>query len=115
MNIDDLKYGEYCGMNAIYTPTIEVSQKKIAKFFSKFDFLQVAKALCELAINLLDQNTNLYISTPYSNDTLCKAFNLAIRFAKLQEYGVFFTICGLSSTTNRHCKKLRKWSMYHTL
>ena len=81
MNIDDLKYGEYCGMNAIYTPTIEVSQKKIAKFFSKFDFLQVAKAICELAINLLDQNTDLYISTPYSNDTLCKAFNLAIRFA----------------------------------
>lgn len=140
MNINDFKYAEYCGTDVIYQPTINWSSKQVARFFSKFDFLYVAKAICELAKNLLNENNNLYRTTPYGNDTLCKAFYLAIKYANNsinvkdkipseKDLEIILRIAGgeidkkfnfISSTTNQICEDYtnqiaRTWCIFHEL
>lgn len=81
MSLEHLKYGDYSGVDVIYTPPCELTNNQKKKFFSQFSFLYVAKSICFLSKNLLQNNVSLFGNTPYSNDTLCKALCLAIKYA----------------------------------
>ena len=81
MYLDKLKKVEFYGMDMIYQPSFNCSRKQIEKFLSQFSFLYVAKSICELAKNLLQKNINTYEGISYGNETLCKAFYLAIKYA----------------------------------
>lgn len=81
MSSNEMKIGEYCGMDVICQPPLYCSKKQIENFFSKFSFLHVARAICALAKKLSQTNTDTYEGFPYGNETLCKAFYLAIKYA----------------------------------
>ena len=81
MSQEEMKTGDYSGIEVIYQPSLNCSRKQIEKFFSQFSFLYVAKSICELARNLLHEKIDTYDGISYGNETLCKAFHLAIKYA----------------------------------
>lgn len=82
MPTEQFNKGDYFGIEVICTPTYKYTSKEIKKFFSQFAFQYVAKSICELTKNFLHENNIAYYEdVPYSNDTLCKAFYLAIKYA----------------------------------
>lgn len=81
VSLEEFKIGELCGIDVIYQPPLHYSRKQIKKFFSQFSFLHVAKLICALAKNLSQKNTDVYDGVSYGNETLCKAFYLAIKYA----------------------------------
>ena len=81
INLENLKMGEYCGIDVIQAPSCKLTKNLLKKFFSQFAFQYTAQSICNLARNLLQDNVALYEGIPYSNDTLCEAFNLAITYA----------------------------------
>ncbi len=81
MSLEEMKTGEYSGIEVIYQPPLYCSRKQIKKFFSQFSFLLVARSICALAKNFSQKNINTYDGFSYGNETLCKAFYLAIKYA----------------------------------
>lgn len=81
MSLEEMKTGEYSGMEVIYQPSLYCSKKQIEKFFSQFSFLLIARSICALARNLLQKDIDTYDGFSYGNETLCKAFYLAIKYA----------------------------------
>lgn len=83
---------DYCsgtlfGKRMIVTNARELSSRECEVFFSKFNFMDLAREICGLAKHLLAEKNCVLCGRYFTDRTLCIALTLAVKYASRQSPG----------------------------
>ena len=81
---DDYSPGTLFGKQIIVTNAKKFSSRECEDFFSKFNFLDLARAICGLAKHLLTEKNSVFCGRYFTDRTLCIALTLAVKYASKQ-------------------------------
>lgn len=83
----DYSPGVFCGKRIIVTKTRILPPHECEDFFSKFNFLELARQICGLAQCLVIDKDAVLLGRFYTDRTLCIAISLAIKYASRRATG----------------------------
>lgn len=80
----DYSPGTIFGKQIIITNARKLSPHECEAFFSKFNFLDLARDICSLAKYLLTEKNGVFCGRYFTDRTLCVALTLAVKYAPKQ-------------------------------
>lgn len=83
----DYSPGTLFGKQIIITNARKLSSHECQDFFSKLDFLDLAREICGLAKYLLAEKNSVFCGRYFTDRTLCIALTLAVKYASRQSPG----------------------------
>lgn len=83
----DFSPGTLFGKQIIVTNAKKLSSRECENFFSKFNFLDLAREICGMARMLLSEKNSVICGHYFTDETLCIALTLAVKYASKRSSG----------------------------